>query len=526
MAERSTADLALTLTRAGRTPLPVQVADGIRALIMSGALAPGDALPSTRFLAQRLSVSRGTIVAAFDQLISEGALLASQGRPTTVHPSLPAHLLQQVSAAAPDPTAASTRRPASPGASTAAAPGRPDPVPAPAPASAPAVDLRPGLPRTTRIGGAAWRSAWRRAAAAPEAETGGLTGLPDLRAGIAEHLRLMRGLPTDPAALLVTAGSRDGLELILHALAATRGTLSIGVETPGYPGLRRVPQVLGHRIVPLGVDGNGLRVDALPTGAAAPDAVIVTPSHQYPLGGSLSLDRRLALLEWARNEDALIIEDDFNSELRYTGAPLPPLSAIDPHGRTVLLGTFSRLLSPDLAVGFVRPTGAALLAELRDVREVLGMRVSATTQHAVAHLLADGTVRRHTRTERLRLGRRREALLAAMLDVPGVRVLPMHGGSDAVIRFDTAGSHRGRAGADPEARAVAACADAGITVGRLSAAWGAESQAAPVDPSPAAAVGGVGGAGIVLGLARPADGAFSAMLPRLASALATVHHTR
>ncbi|MCM3330460.1 PLP-dependent aminotransferase family protein [Kocuria palustris] len=541
MTARSSVELTVVLERSGALPLPVQLADGIRSQVASRALAPGDALPSTRLLASRLGVSRGTVVSAYDQLIGEGYLRAEQGRPTTVHPGL-----ERIHPSTPASLPGSAPSP-SPGSPSSFGPAPrtsgfgEGPIPHPAPVADDAVDglpvrekhlldLRPGQPDTSRVEGPAWRAAWRHAAGQPLPVRPDPAGQDVLRRASAEHLRLMRALPASPDRLVITAGAREGLSLLLGTLSARSGRarLRVGVETPGYPTLRAAVEALGHERIACPVDDDGLRVDLLPAGDDAPDVLIVTPSHQYPLGGSLSLQRRLELLEWAQRHDVLIVEDDFDSELRYVGAPLPTLSALDPTGASVaLLGTFSALLSPALATGYlVLPD--PWLDPVLERRRQLGVPVSALTQAAIAHLLDSGYLRRHTRRMRSVYARRRDRIRAAFAETRRARLAPMHGGVDVVITTD-----------DEEAAVVGRCRDAGLLVGRRSAYWSAASplpsEASDVDCADRSDCGihggsdgevagdirgGAGGrgGGIVVGFARTDDEVLSRVLPQLVAA--------
>ena len=542
MTARSSVELTVVLERSGALSLPVQLADGIRSQVASRALAPGDALPSTRLLASRLGVSRGTVVAAYDQLIGEGYLRAEQGRPTTVHPGL-----ERIHPSTPASLPGSAPSP-SPGSPSSFSPAPrtsgfgEGPIPHPAPVADDAVDglpvreehllhLRPGQPDTSRVEGPAWRAAWRHAAGQPLPVRPDPAGQGVLRRASAEHLRLMRALPASPDRLVITAGAREGLSLLLGTLSARSGRarLRVGVETPGYPTLRAAVEALGHERVACPVDDDGLRVDLLPAGDDAPNVLIVTPSHQYPLGGSLSLQRRLELLEWAQRHDVLIVEDIIDSELRYVGAPLPTLSALDPTGASVaLLGTFSALLSPALATGYlVLPD--PWLDPVLERRRQLGVPVSALTQAAIAHLLDSGYLRRHTRRMRSVYARRRDRIRAAFAETRRARLAPMHGGVDVVITTD-----------DEEAAVVGRCRDAGLLVGRRSAYWSAASplpsEASDVDCADRSdcgihggsdgkvagdirgGVGGRGGGGIVVGFARTDDEVLTRVLPQLVAA--------
>ena len=392
--------LPLRVDRSLPDALPAQLTGQLRAMLASGLLRPGDALPSTRALAAHLGVSRGTAVTAYDQLVAEGWLDGAPGRSTLVNPRL--HEVH------PDPS-----------------PTREAPRPA-APAAHGVIDLRPGQPMQSGVVGPAWRASWRRAADAPVAVSMPPLGWPPLRAAIAEHLRRMRAVAPDPDRIAVTAGGREGLALLL----AATGARSVGVEDPGYPSLRRVLEGAGVALRPLPVDSHGLVTDALP--ADAPDLVVVTPSHQYPLGGSLPIDRRQQLLAWASERGVTIVEDDYDSELRYTSAPLPALTALDTTGAVVLLGTFAKTLTPALATGFVVvPPG--LLEAVTRVRARLGQPVNLVTQRALADYLDSGALLRHTQRMRNLYRRRRAQVVRALKGLPGVEVYPMDGGLHAVV---------------------------------------------------------------------------------------------
>ena len=430
---RSAAEITLPVRvdRAGLDPLPVQLTDQLRGLVDRAVLAPGDALPSTRALAAHLAVSRGTVVAAYDQLLAEGYLSAAAGRSTVVNP-----LLRRV-----HPPRGRPLRPA---------PAEP----------APDIDLRPGLPSPDDVVGPAWKAAWRQASAAGVGTSIPPLGLPELRQAWSDHLRRMRAVVRDPGQVAVTGGGREGLALLLLSLARDR-PLRVGVEEPGYPSLRRVPTRFGARVGPLPADERGLRVADLPSGRAAPDVLLVTPSHQYPLGGSLPLDRRLELLEWARHNRVVVVEDDYDSELRYTSQPLPALAALDDadDGNVVLLGTLSKTLTPALAMGFLALPGR-LVPAVTAARRDLGQPVGLVAQRAMANYLRAGALRLHTQRMRNRYRRRRGLVVAALAGLSGVRVYPMDGGLHAVVQTRR-----------PESELVDALAAAGVRVGPLSEYW-------------------------------------------------------
>lgn len=442
----------VALDRASDVTLPAQVAAALRAAIDHDTLRPGELIPSTRELATRISVARGVVVAAYEQLTAEGYLLAGHGRGTVVHPQLDR---SGVAAPAAQPRAGEFEV----GEAQLLSPA---PLAPPGP-------LAPGTPLTDAVDRPAWRSAWRHAAATAHMAAPEL-GDPALRGEIADHLRQMRGTNRAAGDVIVTAGARDGLSLLLMALGTTRGrNLVVGVEDPGYPSLRQVAARHGARIVALPVDSDGLVTAQLPGGVL--DVVIVTPSHQYPLGGSLPLARRRELLDWAATSGVVIVEDDYDSELRHAGSPLPTLAALDDPaaGHVVLLGTFSKTLSPALAAGYlIAPERLRKLIE--GVRGELGGTVSAVVQAALARYLAEGEHRRHIARMRRRYAERRDLLSERLAGRGGWRVRPMSGGLHAVIELVPASLERERS---VQQRAAAA----GLGTVSLSSYWQASGVA-------------------------------------------------
>lgn len=412
----------LTLDPQDPRPLPVQIAAAVRELVAAGALLPGETIESSRALAASLGISRGSVVTAFDQLTAEGYLVATTGSRTRINP-----LLKPIA--------------------------QPSPAPAPSPAPRPPlIELTPGLPDSRGIVTPQWRAAWREAAA-HALGTAPSVGLEALRREIAAHLRHMRGLAVETERIIVTAGAREGLTLFLRHIAGP-GPLRIGVESPGYPSLRRIPPALGHTLVEVPTDSEGVTVPPTPV-----DALVLTPSHQYPYGESLSAARRTEVVEWARNQSSWIIEDDFDSELRYLGQPLPALASLAPE-RTVLLGTFSSVLSPGIACGFL-VCPPRLVAGLSAQRELFGQPVSLITQTALASFMASGALRRHTGKMRRAYRSRRNLVIDAFSDVEGVELLPIHGGLHAVLLCQR-----------PAAEVVARAARSRVGLTALADYWG------------------------------------------------------
>ena len=459
---RTASELPIILDRSAEAPLPAQLAAALRGAIDGWALRPGEAVPATRVLAERLGVARGVVVAAYEQLTAEGYLVAGHGRGTRVSPNLGVATASVFPAGAGAATAPRQARRAdgpthsgrvSRSAGTVAA-RLADPLP-----------LAPGVPDTSAIDRPAWRTAWRHAALRAHVEAPEL-GDPRLRAEIAEHLRRMRGTTRLADDVMVTAGAREGLGLLLTALGTTSGRrLVVGVEDPGYPSLRRVAARHGAHIVALPVDAEGLDPRSLPEGML--DAIIVTPSHQYPLGGSLPLARRRDLLAWATRTGVVIVEDDYDSELRHAGSPLPALAALDDPeaGSVVLLGTFSKTVSQSLAAGFLLAP-ARLRNLIEPVRHDLGGAVSAVVQSALADYLGSGELRRHTARMRRRYAMRRALVVERLSGLPGLQVHPMSGGLHAVLELGLGGQARGA-----ESRVLVRSTEQGLGAVPLSGYW-------------------------------------------------------
>ncbi len=474
----------IDLDRGSPVPLGMQLVDGLRRRVLGGGLRPGDPMPSTRALATALGISRSVVVTAYDQLAGEGYLDTRQGAVTRV-----AELQPRVERAA---DAAASARPAGAG-STARSAGATAP-------SEPRLNLLPGRPSTSRIDSRAWRAAWRRAAAlAIPADSPPPFGVPRLRAEIADHLRHARGLACSPDDIVVTAGTSEALGLVASVLAhtATRAP-DLAIEDPGYPSARRLFERRGVRTHPVGADGDGFDVSALRRLPVVPAAVMVTPSHQYPLGGRLPVATRLDLLAWAGVHDALVIEDDYDSEFRHLGPPLPALASLDDTGRVVLIGSFSKVLTPWIRLGYlVLPSANQRLREaIAASRDDEACPVPGVAQHAMAELLAGGAVRRHIAVARREYAHRRGLVLAALDGLPGAPLSGLDGGLHAVVELPDAAA---------SAALVTRLASEGVAVAPLS-----DYSAAP----------GTGRRhGIVFGYAAPSDSQLVEALGRIRGAV-------
>jgi GntR family transcriptional regulator/MocR family aminotransferase len=366
----------LVLDRCGERPLAVQLADALRAATAGGALRAGDRLPSTRALAAELGVSRTVTAAAYDQLLAEGWAVGRRGAGTFVvgAPAARSPELVPETPVAPDVT---------------------DPD---------MISLRAGTPCLDVLDPAAWRRAWRAAADPPPDLGPDPVGLPAFRVAVTEHLLRHRGLPA--AAVVATTGSTSAVAELARTFPPGA---RVAVEEPGYQRAVQALRTAGLVVVPVPVDDAGLVVDALPAGLAA---VYCTPAHQYPLGARLSAARRVALVERARADGFLVVEDDYDGELRYDVAPLPLLAALGPDV-VAHLGTASKVLTPTLGVGWLVAPPHVRAAVL-DLRERTGTRPGLAGQRVLAAFATHGDLSRHLRRLRRELARRRAAVVATV----------------------------------------------------------------------------------------------------------------
>lgn len=401
MARRAAATLAIHLAERAAQPLHAQVYAQLRAAIVTGVIPPSSRLASSRALAAELAVSRTTTQLALDQLRAEGYLVTRHGAGTFVAARLPDDApFAPAAAPSPAPRALLSRR------GEALVAGRPGALRIPGPARA----FRLGSPALEAFPMAIWsRLAARRIAAltARELDYGGGAGLPALRAAIAEHVRISRGVRCDAEQIYVCHGAQRGLELVCRLLLDAGDTAA--VEDPGYPGAWSALAAAGARIAPVPVDADGLDVAALAR-VRGVRLVYVTPAHQFPSGARMSVARRRALVAWAAASGAWIVEDDYDSEFRFDARPLPCLQGADDHGRAIYVGTFSKTVFPALRIGFV-VAPPDLHAQLAAVRTALVDPPPATLDQAIlADFIAEGHFARHLRRMTALYAERRAAL--------------------------------------------------------------------------------------------------------------------
>ncbi|SFP24628.1 GntR family transcriptional regulator / MocR family aminotransferase [Amycolatopsis arida] len=403
-AARADTALPVRLDRVSGVPLAVQLADALRDAAANGHLRGGDRLPSTRALASRLGVSRTVTSAAYEQLHAEGWIAGRHGSGTYVTTSPPAGRPERRAVVEPEDST-------------------PD-----------LLELTLGQPWAEGLDRAAWRRAWRAAADAPPLSTAQRAGLPEYRAVVAEHLLRHRGLDTGADSVLATGGTTAAVVELANAMLR-HGDL-VAVEEPGYQRAVHAFRSAGVRVAPVAVDGEGLRPDALPPGVRA---VYCSPAHQYPMGGRMSAARRVELVERARAGRFLLVEDDYDGELRFDVAPLPLLAALAPDV-VAHLGTTSKILTPTLGAGWmVAPP--AVTSVVLEYRDRTGTRPAPAGQRVLVELARHGDLGRHLRKLRRELSERRTMLTSA-LRAARIPVLGDDAGAHLVVPLPSAGAER------------------------------------------------------------------------------------
>jgi GntR family transcriptional regulator/MocR family aminotransferase len=463
--------LLLPLARGGGTPLRTQLERGLREAIRSGQLAPGERLPSSRQLAASLGVSRGLVQESYGQLLAEGYLTSRGGSATRVADR----------ATFPSPTAAGTEW----------ANVAPDPTTVDGQRLA--VDFRSGVPDLASFPRGDWAWACREVCRdVPNAglDYGDPAGDRQVRDIVAGYQRRVRGAVAGPAEVLVCNGFAQGLALVLRALSAS-GVRRVAFEDPGYSDTATLAATApGLEAVPVPVDAEGIDVDALATSGA--QAVVLTPAHQWPTGVVLTPARRHALIDWADQTGALLIEDDYDAEFRYDREPVGTLQGLAPD-RVALIGTVSKSLAPAVRLGWIvcpRQWMPAVVEEKR--RDDRGS--SGLDQLVLALLLQSGRYDRHLRRMRTLYARRRAALLGALArHAPPARVTGLAAGFHAVLHLpDGAG----------EADVISAARERSVGLYGMST-WRADGATTP--PQLVLGFGNLDERAIATGIATVAD---------------------
>jgi GntR family transcriptional regulator / MocR family aminotransferase len=384
----STSTLDLGIDRDDREPIQEQIARQIRELVLAGRLRPQSRIPSSRALAEELGVARATVVEAYGQLAGEGYLETRSGSATRIAAQMPEELLT-ANATSEKPRQQNKRLPLR-------VPVRP---------------FRSGLVDWEHFPHDEWGrllgTYWRNPPIALLEHSDPFGWLP-FRSAIASHLFEWRGITCEPEQVIVTAGGMDAFDLVYRAVLKTGD--QIWIEDPGYSTARRVFANGGCDVVDVPVDAEGLLVSQGRARAPRAKLAFVTPARQYPTGTTMPLTRRLELLEWANESGAVIIEDDYDSEYRYVGRPLPALMSLDHQSRVIYSGTFSKVFSPIVRLGFI-VVPPSMVDRFSEARLAHGAPPSLLVQPALARFMESGAFAVHIRRMRRIYAQRRQLLI-------------------------------------------------------------------------------------------------------------------
>jgi GntR family transcriptional regulator/MocR family aminotransferase len=393
------------------TPMYRQLYDWFRGAISDGQMRPGQRVPSTRGLAAELKISRIPVLNAYEQLLAEGYFETFVGAGTCVARSIPDDTLsppvgsvrkgfQEIVAKLGTRrlsrrAVALTRSPAQPWLNISGA-------------------FRVSLPALDHFPIGAWSKLVSRHSRRPPKGIMAYSdamGYPPFREAVAEYLGVVRGVRCEPSQILVTTGSQQALQISAHVLLNPKDRVCI--EEPGYPGARQAFMTAGAQLIPVPVDHEGMNVGEIIHRAPQARAVYITPSHQYPMGVTVSATRRMLLLNWAVRTGAWIIEDDYDSEYRFGSRPIASLQGLDTDGRVIYVGTFSKVMFPALRLGYV-VVPKDLVPAFSAAREAADIFSSTLYQAVLTDFIREGHFARHIRRMRMLYMDRRRALVKAI----------------------------------------------------------------------------------------------------------------
>lgn len=410
----------IRLNRRKNVSLAKQLYESLRSAILAGQLSKGYRLPSSRALASELGVSRTTIINAFDQLTAEGYLRGNVGRGTFVSEQLPEErqiakfiTTTEVALACSDNkiSAKSCRK-------IYSRRGRQF-VSSDSILSDYIEDLRPfrpGIPALDEFPIETWtrlvRRRWKKVGAS-DLSYGDPQGCLALRNAIAEYVRGFRGVRCKPEQVMIVSGTQQAVDIVAR-LSIDPGD-DVLFENPGYFRARSAFVTSGAKIVSVPVDENGMQVDQAIAKSASSRLVYVTPSHQFPLGVTLSIERRMKLIEWANRSCGLIFEDDYDSEYRYAQRPIPSLQGLDHGNRTIYVGSFSKVMFPSLSIGYAI-VPVSMIDGFQKALELVGRPPSKLDQLVLTDFINDGHFARHLRRMRTIHEQRRTALVESVTD--------------------------------------------------------------------------------------------------------------
>lgn len=380
-------------------PLYRQIYETLRRSILSGELQRGRQLPASRLLARQLDISRMTVVNAYEQLLAEGYLESRTGAGTFVAEQLPEEFLQAANFGRQEDSrnlparqvrfSEYGKRIAQNSKTILRHHGEARIVP-----------FQHGIPAFEEFPSAVWAKLaqkWQKRPPSSMLSYGSPMGFQPLREAVAVHLASARGVRCTPEQIIITGGTQQGLNLISRIFLSEAD--DVYLEDPGYLGARNIFAATGARLIPVPVDDEGFALPQARKLSRQARLAYVTPSHQYPLGITMSLARRLSLLEWARAHDAFIIEDDYNSEYRYRGRPLASLQGLDHASRIIYLGTFSKTIFPALRLGYL-VVPSDLIEIFAAARALDDLHSPVIEQAVLAEFIAERHFARHVRRMR------------------------------------------------------------------------------------------------------------------------------
>lgn len=430
-------DFTIALDNHSSLPLHRQLYEELRRLILAGKLQPGGRLPSTRGLAKSLGISRATVTQSYEQLLSEGYLQTVTGSGTFVCSQLPDDLL------ATPLTNSKTVMPAEPllqlssygnnllKSNYLATLNN-------SKSSNQLISFQYGTPVFDDIPCKQWRQLLSRHCRVTNWEmfdyANDARGYLPLREAISRYLVQSRAVQCEADQVIIVSGSQQAIELVTRILI-DRGD-QVAIENPSYLDAQRILLNNGAKLLPIAVDESGIIVEKLLDYAATIKLIYVTPSHQFPTGAIMSLSRRLELLAWATQTGAMIIEDDYDSEFRYTGRPIPALQGLD-QGKVIYVGTFSKVLFPALRIGYL-VVPKSLVSVLTHAKRLTDRHSPMLEQQVLTDFINEGYLERHIRRMRKLYDQRRQALMQALGDLGDrVTILGENAGMHLMVRFHT-----------------------------------------------------------------------------------------
>jgi GntR family transcriptional regulator/MocR family aminotransferase len=422
--------VAFALDPASGIPLHRQIYEQWRQGILNGRFRRGERVPSTRDLALTLAVARTTVTAAYEQLVAEGYLDSARGSGTFVCRELPDGLLRPRRAPAPRSGSETPIRLSRYGA------GLPETRSCVPPRRTGWLRFSEWRPDLNEFPFPIWRTLLGRRLRAPDSQlfdyAESATGYPPLREEIAGYLARSRAVECTARQVLIVNGSQQALDLCARLLLDPGD--EVAFENPGYQGAREIFTACGARLASAPLDADGMVATALIDRARL---VYCTPSHQFPTGVSMSVTRRLELIEWARRRGAALLEDDYDSEYRYSGPPLPSMQGLAGGAPVIYIGTFSKVMFPGLRIGYVI-VPPKLASAFDRAKWLTDRQTPLVDQATLADFLREGHLERHIRRMRRIYGRRRQVLVEALAKYfgKGATVLGDDAGMHVLVRFE------------------------------------------------------------------------------------------